>query len=138
MNHEQKPGRPLPEPTNFSRPFWEAAKQKKFVLQYCPASGKYQFFPRPNSLYTGRRKLEWREASGEGVIYSYTVTRRAPPPFRGREPYVLGSIQLAEGPRIMAEIVGCDPGSVKIGKKVRLGWERLNEEFNYPVFELAQ
>lgn len=99
-------------------------------------TGKYQFFPRPNSLFTGRRNVEWREASGKGTVYSFTVTRRGPPAFRGREPYVIGSIQLAEGPRIMAEIAGTTYEDLEIGAKVRVTWEEVSEDFNYPVFEL--
>ncbi|NQV56961.1 MAG: Zn-ribbon domain-containing OB-fold protein [Rhodospirillales bacterium] len=138
MSDQETPARPLPVPTNFSQPFWDGAKNKKLMLQFCKDSGKYQFFPRPNSVYTGRRNVEWREASGDGEVYSFTITRRAPPPFRGKEPYVIGSIQLAEGPRIMAEIIGCDEGDVKIGAKVKIAWDEMNEDFNYPVFELAE
>ncbi|MEE2761422.1 MAG: Zn-ribbon domain-containing OB-fold protein [Pseudomonadota bacterium] len=137
MSETDIPPRPAPVPTNFSQPFWDGASEKKFMLQYCLDTGKYQFFPRPNSLFTGRRNVEWREASGEGTVYSFTVTRRGPPAFRGREPYVIGSIQLAEGPRIMAEIAGTTYEDLKIGAKVRVTWEEVNEDFNYPVFELS-
>ena len=58
------PAQPIPVPTNFSAPFWEAARQQKLVIQYCPDSGKYQHYPRPISIYTGKRNLEWREVSG--------------------------------------------------------------------------
>ena len=41
---------------DFSEPYWEATKQKKLVIQYCKATGKYQHFPRPVSIFTGRRR----------------------------------------------------------------------------------
>src|SRR5262249_41912466 len=75
---------------DFSEPYWEGTKQKKLLIQYCKATGKYQHFPRPVSIFTGRRRdIEWREASGKGVVFSYTVTHRGTPAFRGAEPYAV-------------------------------------------------
>ena len=72
---------------DFSEPYWEGTKQKKLVIQYCKATGKYQHFPRPVSIFTGRRRdIEWREVSGKGVVFSYTVAQRGTPAFRGLEP----------------------------------------------------
>ena len=64
---EKKP-RPVPTPTRTTTPFWEAAKEGRFLLQYDPAAGKYQFWPRPVSVHSGSRKLEWRESSGRGKL----------------------------------------------------------------------
>jgi uncharacterized OB-fold protein len=51
---------------DFGMPFWEATKQKKLVIQYCKTAKKYQHFPRPVSIFTGRRRdIEWREVSGK-------------------------------------------------------------------------
>lgn len=135
MNETEKLSRPAPEPKNFSQPFWDAAKEKKFLIQYCTQSGKYQFFPRPTSIFTGGQDLEWREASGKATLYSYTVTRRPPPAFRGQEPYIIGSIELEEGPRIMTTVINCAVDDVKVGMKLRLAWDEVNEDYNYPVFE---
>ena len=54
---------------DFSMPFWEATRQKKLLIQYCKVTGKYQHFPRPVSIFTGRRRdIEWREVSGKGKV----------------------------------------------------------------------
>ena len=54
---------------DFSEPYWEGTRQKKLVIQYCKATGKYQHFPRPVSIFTGRRRdIEWREVSGKGCL----------------------------------------------------------------------
>jgi uncharacterized OB-fold protein len=135
MSDQSQPARPLPRPSNFTRPFWDAAREKKLVIQYCPDSGRYQFYPRPNSLYTGKRNLEWRPVSGKGTVYTYTVTRRAPPGFRGTEPYVVATIELDEGVRMMARLVNCPIDEVEIGMPVRVVWEALDENINYPQFE---
>ena len=129
------PSLPLPVPTGFSRPFWEAARQQKLVIQYCPESGKYQHYPRPVSIYTGKRNIEWREVSGKGFVYAVTVTRRGPPAFRGQEPYLVATVELDEGVRLLTHIVNCNIGDARIGMRVRLGWRALNDEFSFPVFE---
>src|SRR4029079_6173211 len=60
---------------DFSEPYWEGTRQKKLVIQYCKVTGKYQHFPRPVSIFTGRRRdIEWREVSGKGVMFSWTIT----------------------------------------------------------------
>src|SRR5271170_3131057 len=86
-----------PKPRNYSRPFWEATREKKLLIQYDAKAGKYQFYPRVTSIHTGRRALEWREVSGKGEIFSYTIARRARPPFEGHEPFVLAVVTLKEG-----------------------------------------
>ena len=127
--------RPQPIVTNFSAGFWEATKRKELVLQYCPAAGKFQHFPRPVSIYTGSRNLEWRPVSGLGGVYAVTVTRRGPAAFRGREPYVVATIELDEGVRFLSNVVNCDPETVAVGMRVRVTWDALEDGLHYPVFE---
>ncbi len=135
MNDRTPPPHPLPVPTNFSAKFWEGASQHKLLIQYCPELKKYQFYPRPNSIYTGKRNIEWREVSGKGFVYAYTVTRRGPPPFRGKEPYIIATVELDEKVRMMTQVVNCDIDRIGIGLRVRVGWQALSDKFNYPVFE---
>ena len=68
-------------------PFWEATRQKKLVIQYCKTAKKFQHFPRPVSIFTGRRRdIEWREVSGKGMVFSYTIAHRGTPAFRAPSP----------------------------------------------------
>jgi uncharacterized OB-fold protein len=129
------PSLQLPIPTEFSAPFWEAARQRKLVIQYCPESGKYQHYPRPVSIYTGKRNVEWREVSGKGFVYAMTITRRGPPAFRGQEPYLVATVELDEGVRLLTQIVNCNVEDARIGMRVRVRWRALNDEFSFPVFE---
>jgi len=124
-------------PRSFSRPFWEGTRQKKLLLQFDPRSGKYQFFPRPNSLFDGKRGLEWREVSGAGEIFTYTVARRGPPNFRGKEPYLIATVTLAEGVNIIANVVHCGLDEIKIGMKVRPFWAPLANGTHLLMFEPA-
>ena len=126
--------RPEPKPSSMTREFWEGATQGKLMLQYCRDTGKFQFYPRPVSIYTGRRNLEWREASGTGSVYTYTVTHRGPQPFRGIPPYIIVTVELDEGVRMMSNLVNCEPDDVRVGMRVRVTWTPTGD-YQFPVFE---
>lgn len=130
----KKPARPEPKASSFTRPFWDGAREKKLMLQYDPDSRSYQFWPRPTSVKTGRANLEWRPASGRGQLYSFTNVHVPAPGFEERVPYVVGLIELEEGVRIVANLVGVGPDDVRIGMPMRVTWEAIGET-NYYAFE---
>lgn len=127
--------RPLPKPTPTTQAFWDGAKKGKLMLQYDPVKRKYQFWPRANSVRTGRRNLQWRETSGKGELYSYTVTHVPTPGFEDRVPYVIGLIELDEGVRIIANMLNVTPDDVEIGMRVKVAWEKLSDDITYFAFE---
>ncbi|HTJ24759.1 MAG TPA: Zn-ribbon domain-containing OB-fold protein [Candidatus Limnocylindria bacterium] len=116
-----------------TQPFWDAARERRLVLQYCRDTGRFQHYPRPVSVYTGSRNLEWREVSGEGTVFACTIMRVPSPGYAGPLPCAVATIELREGVRIIARIVDCEPEAVTIGMRVRLAWEELGET-HYPVF----
>ena len=121
---------------DFGLPFWEATRQKKLVIQYCRASKKYQHFPRPVSIFTGRRRdIEWREVSGKGAVYSYTVTHRGTPAFRGAEPYAVVSVTLDVGVNFIANIINCTAEELKVGMKVKPYWHPLEDGTHLMMFQ---
>jgi uncharacterized OB-fold protein len=126
-----------PKPRSFSRPFWEATRDKKLMIQYCRKTGKYQFFPRANSIYTGRRDLEWREVSGKGEVFTYTVARRARPPFQGHEPFLIAMVTLDEGVNVMGNVVNCELDQIRIGLRVAPYWHPLSNGTHLLMFQPA-
>ncbi len=133
-DNEQRP-RPLPTPTNITAEFWDAAKQKRLLLQYDPQAEKYQFYPRGISLYTGKRNLEWREVAGKGSLYSYTETVIPTRGFEDIAPYLIALVELDEGVRLMSLLHNCSADEVEIGMRVRLCWDELTEGYSYFAFE---
>jgi uncharacterized OB-fold protein len=131
---EKKP-RPLPTPTRTTTPFWEAAKEGRFLLQYDPAVGKYQFFPRPVSVYSGSRKLEWREVSGRGKLASHTYVQVAQRGFEDIVPFVLAAVDLEEGVRVVGRLLNVRREDVKHGMKLKICWEEFQDTRFY-AFEL--
>jgi hypothetical protein len=132
--NEKKTQRPVPRPSFYTKPFWEGASQKKLMLQYDPDSKSFQFWPRPTSVKTGKANLEWRETSGKGTLYSYTVCHVPGAGFEERVPYVVGCIELNEGVRMVANLVGVGPQDAKIGMPMRVTWEPVGDT-NYYAFE---
>jgi uncharacterized protein len=124
-----------PKPRTFSKAYWDATREKRLIVQYDKRSARYQFFPRATSIYDGRRDLEWREVSGKGEVFSYTIAYRARPPFQGHEPFVIGLVTLDEGVNVMANIVRCAQDEVKIGLRVKPFWAPLANGTHLLMFE---
>lgn len=95
----------------------------RFMIQRSVSTGAYVFYPRPFAPGSGEDDLEWVEASGEGTVYSSTANRRSPE--KGGT-FNVSLIDLAEGPRMMARVVGIEPDKVEIGMKVRAKVGELN------------
>jgi len=115
--------RPTVEPTRLSAPFWAGVAERRLLLQYDPAGERYQFYPRPLSLFSDSGALEWKEASGQGKLIAYTLCHSPAPGFEDEVPYLLGVIQLDEGPRIFARVVNADAAAIKVGVRMRLVWD---------------
>jgi uncharacterized protein len=124
-----------PKPRSFSKAYWDATREKRLIVQYDKRSAKYQFFPRATSIYDGHRDLDWREVSGKGEIFSYTIAYRARPPFQGHEPFVIGLVTLDERVNVMANIVHCDRDRLKIGLRVKPFWAPLSNGTHLLMFE---
>ncbi len=110
--------RPLPNPDHVSKPFWEAAAEGKVLYQECPACGHRQFYPRAMCTDCAATP-EWREASGRGVVHTYTVIRQNwAKPFRDELPYVVAMIELDEGVKMMTNLTDVDVDAVEVGMAV--------------------
>jgi uncharacterized protein len=119
--------RVLPAPAPFVLPevkrFWDATAEGRLLLPRCEDCGTIIWFPRPFCPECASLKIEWIEASGRGTVYSFTINRRGTadlPAYREAGIFVLSYVELEEGPRIMTNVVDCDPESVRIGQAVQL------------------
>lgn len=124
-----------PPVTPVSKPFWDATRERRFVLPWSTASGKPMWYPREVDPAAPDAAIEWRAASGDGVVYAASVHHRPGP---GRDdadgPYVVALVDLAEGVRMMSNVVGCEPYDVTVGMQVRLVWEPLSDGRHLPQF----
>jgi hypothetical protein len=126
-----------------SRPYWDAAAEGRLLIARCGACGAVHHYPRPFCPSCWSEDVVPVEASGRAAVYTYsTVYVNDLPPFKDRLPYIAALVQLEEGPRLMTNIEGCEPGAVSIGMPVRAHFRELEPGVSATVFrpvgELAE
>ena len=109
----------LPE----AKPFWDATARGELLLPRCAECGVVIWYPKAICGACGSLRIDWFRASGRGTVYSYTVRhrgqpRRDTPAYKDAGVYVVAYVELEEGPRLLTNIVECDPESVRIGQPV--------------------
>lgn len=130
--------KPIPEVNDHSRPYWDAAQRGELVFQRCRGTGKPFLYPRPWSPFDFSLDPHWERASGRGTVHSYTVVYQPPyAAFKADCPFVIAIVVLEEGPQMMANILNCDPATVRIGMPVKVCFETRRDGFKVPQFEPA-
>lgn len=120
--------KPVPHATVDSEAFWAACDEERLTIQRCGACGAAQFYPRNRCVACGSGDLSLQDAAGTGTVFTFTVNHRAPTEaFAAEAPYVIALVDLDEGPRMMMNVIGCEPGDVSIGMKVRVVFEARGE-----------
>ncbi len=131
--------KPLPRPTPLSQPFWDGAREHKLLLQRCQSCGAYRFTPQALCRECYAEEYEWAETSGRGKVYSYTIVYRPQTlTFMDDVPYVLAVIELAEGPHMLSNVVGCAPSDVHIDMPVVVQFEDATDEITLYKFRPAE
>jgi len=132
------PRKPVPIVNDWARPFWEATRRNTLSIQRCEDCSNHIFYPRIACPHCGSANVEWVDASGKGKVYSYTVVEsNSPSAFITDIPYVVAIIELAEGVRMLSNVVGCDPSTVRCDMPVEVVFEKLDDDFTLPKFKPA-
>src|SRR5262245_38803556 len=127
------PARPIPapEPNPETQPFWDAASRGELLLRRCRQCGEAHYYPRTICPFCASDDTAWERASGDGVIYSFSVMRQAP------VPYVIAYVTLTEGPTMMTNLVEADADAIRIGQPVRVTFQPTEGGPPVPVFRLV-
>lgn len=128
-------GIPLPEPSELTDPFWAACRAGTLAVQHCEACARRIFPPLPACPGCLSRKLSWLPSPGRGVIYSFTVVRRAARPDRP-VPYIIATIDLDDGWSMTGNVVAAEPDAVRCGAAVAVRFLVASAEIHLPVFAL--
>ncbi len=132
------PGRDMPTIEDESREFWDAAHAGRLLVASCRACSKVHHYPRPFCPTCWSEDVELIEASGRATLYTYsTVYRNELPPFSERVPYVAAVVELEEGPKLMTNVVDCDPYALSIGMALKVAYRELSPDVSAPVFSPA-
>jgi hypothetical protein len=126
--------RPAPVPDAVTAPFWEGCARRELRIQECQAC---RFRWLPGSVVCPRcwsDAVTWTAAAGEGTVVSFAVYHRSyHAAFAPLVPYVVAVVELAEGPRLVSNVVGVPAERVRVGMPVRVEWEPVAEAV-LPVF----
>jgi hypothetical protein len=126
----------VPQATPETAPYWAGCKASRLVLPRCRACGLWIWYPRPFCPACEAWDVEWRESPGRGTLYSFTIVHRPMKGWEARAPYVLAMVDLDEGPRLTATLaIGRpSPENVRVGMRVKVGFEKLSDALTLPVF----
>jgi uncharacterized protein len=120
-----------PQSAPETKAFWEATAAGRLLIKRCTACGESHYYPRSICPFCGSDRTEWRDASGRGTVYTYSVMRRAP------VPYAIAYVTLEEGVSMMTNIVDCDLDAIRIGQKVRVVFKPTEGGPPVPMFTPA-
>jgi uncharacterized OB-fold protein len=130
--------RVLPQPTPETQHFWDGCKAGELRLQRCTVCAKSYFPPRPFCPSCASRSVEVYKASGKAILYSFVINHR-PRPDMGKEPHSIAVVELAEGPRMMTNIVGCPqtPEALQLDMPLEVVFQSFGE-ISLPLFQPAK
>lgn len=134
-NSQNLPRFDLPEIDEETRPFWDGVREGRLLLRHCRACDAVTYYPRPFCPECWSDDVDWVDASGRATLYSHsTVYMNDLPPFAEQVPYVAAVVELAEGPRMMTQIVDCDPADLVMDMAVEAVFRPLTDEVSIVVF----
>lgn len=117
--------RPAPGISDDTRFFWDGARAGKLMIQRCKACGALRHPPGPCCPECHSFEWDALEASGRGTVYSFVVMHYPEvPPFDYPNP--IGLIELEEGTRLVAQLVGVKPADVHIGMPVQVEFNQVD------------
>lgn len=125
--------RPAPGISDDTRFFWEGAREGKLLIQRCSCCQVLRHPPGP--VCSKCHSFEWDTvtASGTGTLYSFVVAHYpVVAPFEHPNP--VGLIELDEGTRLVAQLVGVDRATLAIGQRMQVEFNTFDGDLVLPQF----
>ena len=132
----QQAGIPLPTTTPVSEPFWAGCAAGELRYQRCARCAHAEFDPALACRACGSDRLEWQVGAGLGVVETHTVVHRPQTP-EFRAPYAVVIVGFDEGFRMLTNLIGCTPGEVRTGLRVRVTFHDVGGGIHLPYVEPA-
>lgn len=132
-----KPRRLRPPLGHDNKWWWDGIEAGELRLQRCKECQTLRHPPRPMCGNCQSIEWDWSISKGAGTVYSYVVMHY--PPIPGYDfPLPVALIDLDEGTRLVANVVGCKPSEVAIGMRVQAKIEAADEEMQLPFFHVVK
>lgn len=88
-----------------SRPYWEGLREERLRIQRCTGCGAHRFPPLPACPRCGAAEREWVDSAGRGRLYAWIRVHQAfAPELEVEVPYVVATVELEEGVRLVARL----------------------------------
>ena len=131
-----RPLRPRPALTQDNSFFFDGARSGKLLIQRCASCGILRHPPRPACAVC--RSFDWDtlEATGRGVVYSFVVVHHPQVPAFDY-PLAVAVVELEEGTRLVADLLGIEPADVEVGMPVVVDFVTVDDELTLPMFRPA-
>lgn len=122
-----------------TEPFWDAAKENRLTACQCGDCGTFRMPPTAYCPNCRSKNRAWPELPGTGTVYSFAVCNRSPYPDVPDFVYVPVVVDLdgAPGARLVSNLADVDPEAVKIGMKVKVDFNPINDGWKLPIFRPA-
>ena len=130
-------GMPSPDPSPEDAPFWEACRNHQLLIRHCDACAHFFHPPMPSCVRCGSTNVGWKEVSGEGTVFSYTVAHHAVHKvLKGHGPYNIVVVMLngADDVRLVSNLVDTEASDIRIGMPVTVHWEEVDNGMVVPRF----
>jgi uncharacterized OB-fold protein len=142
-----KPFKNMPPPVLTSpladertQPFWDAANKEQLVAPRCAVCGKFRMPPTRFCANCLSMDLEYPPLPGTGTVFTFIIVRHPLNPNASHYvPYVPAAIDAdgAPGMRFISNVVECEPEDVKIGMRVKVVWNHVNDALTIPFWAPA-
>jgi uncharacterized protein len=128
-----RPLRPRPALTEDNAFFFDGTREGTLLIQRCASCYTLRHPPRPACAVC--RSFEWDTvvASGRGTVYSYVVVHHPQVPAFDY-PLPIAVVELEEGTRLVADLLGVAPKDVTIGMPVAVEFVAVDDELTLPMF----
>lgn len=125
----------IPTPDAGTQPFWDGVAEGHVLIKRCRDCSRAHFYPRGFCPYCWSEAVEWEQASGLATLYTWSVVYLNDlPPFNQRVPYTAAIVELAEGPRMMTNVIDCLPENLRAGLELELACHALDGTPPLPLF----
>ena len=119
----------VPEPVGLNAEFYAYCAAGELRFQRCTVCGTWRHPPRARCAVCGSDQSEWALATGDGKVYSWTITHRAiDPGFADEVPYAVVVVEMDEGPRLVGNLRELAPSELSLGLPVQVVFEKVSSQ----------
>jgi uncharacterized OB-fold protein len=127
--------KPVPSPEGLNADWYGFCRQRELRFQRCGDCGAWRHPPRYRCPTCGSGAWNWEPATGNGVVYSWTVTHQAlHPGYAGDVPYAVLVGEMSEGVRLVAGVREIPLTELRLGLPLMVTWERRTDDITLPIF----